>query len=303
MLHLSTFNFNMTSKFDLRWVIWALLLLIAYILILPSNTRKIPDGVLTIFQAHRVTGEDYLLRGNTPDAVIVGSSLSAILPEISLTPVYNLALSGGSVRTGLHLIVDSKRYPKILFVETNVLFRDTDKALLTELFNPIGLWTKEWCNICRTKNQPITLLLSALSWIRTKETSLQDIDHLAMTSTRNEIRFQELLRNQLQSAEEIPHPMLLKSSLDDITQLVTQIQKAGTKVVFIQIPMDDALNASTLYSGVLQATQKRFPRSQYDWIIFDKTGFRTSDGAHLLYPDAKRIAAVIADKAKTLTHR
>lgn len=284
----------MTRRLKAGWLIWAVAFLALYPTALPDQQREIPDGVLSILQIHRVIGEDYLLRPDVPNAVMVGSSLTAVLPEIALSPVYNLALSGGSVITGLRLVSESGRYPKTLFIEVNVLMRDADEGLLYELLSPTWLQLKTWCVACRTRNQPATVLLSWLSLLRASHVPPQERDRLAMQTVRNEQRFRVLLGNQLAKSNQPPQSRELGHSLESMATLVKNIRQAGTRVVFVWMPMDDDLNASPLYDGVFHAAREKFPEPEYAWLVFNEKGFRTSDGAHLIYPDARRVAEAIS---------
>ena len=115
--HSSTSSSELALLKQFRWLGYAALFFAAYTAILPRDNAKIPDGLLTIFQAHRVVGEDFLMRTDRLDAVLVGSSLAAMLPQIGLQPVYNLAMSGGSALTGLRLVAASGHMPRVVFIE------------------------------------------------------------------------------------------------------------------------------------------------------------------------------------------
>src|SRR5258708_37718870 len=67
-----------------------------------------------------------------PDVVLVGSSLTFRLKEeYFATPrLRNLALAGGSPVTGLEIVANQPRLPRIVLVEANVLSRSTDTALV-----------------------------------------------------------------------------------------------------------------------------------------------------------------------------
>ena len=71
-----------------------------------------------------------------PDVVLVGSSLTFRLKEeYFATPrLRNLALAGGSPVTGLEIVANQPRLPKIILVETNVLSRATDEVLVAQVF-------------------------------------------------------------------------------------------------------------------------------------------------------------------------
>src|SRR6266481_2019063 len=89
---------------------------------LPSTTTR--DG--TLITLNRYAKEPI------PDVVLVGSSLTFRLKEeYFATPrLRNLALAGGSPVTGLEIVANQPRLPRIVLVEANVLSRATDTALV-----------------------------------------------------------------------------------------------------------------------------------------------------------------------------
>src|SRR5258708_3987609 len=89
---------------------------------LPSTTTR--DG--TLITLNRYAKEPI------PDVVLVGSSLTFRLKEeYFATPrLRNLALAGGSPVTGLEIVANQPRLPRIVLVEANVLSRPTDTALV-----------------------------------------------------------------------------------------------------------------------------------------------------------------------------
>ncbi len=89
---------------------------------LPSNTTR--DG--TTIALNRYTQEP------VPAVVLVGSSLTFRLSEeyFATPSVRNLAIGGGSPVTGLEIVANSPRLPKIILVEANVLSRSIDAALV-----------------------------------------------------------------------------------------------------------------------------------------------------------------------------
>src|SRR3984893_13520255 len=89
---------------------------------LPSTTTR--DGTLITLNRY--------VREPIPDVVLVGSSLTFRLKEEYFTTpgLRNLALAGGSPVTGLEIVANQPRLPRVILVETNVLSRPTDAALI-----------------------------------------------------------------------------------------------------------------------------------------------------------------------------
>src|SRR4030081_4138301 len=91
---------------------------------MPSTTTR--DGSLITLNRYA--------KKPIPDFVLVGSSLTFRLKEeYFATPrLRNLALAGGSPVTGLEIVANQPRLPKIILIETNVLSRSTDDALVAK---------------------------------------------------------------------------------------------------------------------------------------------------------------------------
>src|SRR6202035_638968 len=85
---------------------------------LPSTTPR--DGTLITLNRYA--------REPIPDVVLVGSSLTFRLKEeyFATSSLRNLALAGGSPVTGLEIVANQPRLPRIVLVEANVLSRPVD---------------------------------------------------------------------------------------------------------------------------------------------------------------------------------
>src|SRR3954466_2377731 len=89
---------------------------------MPATTTR--DGTLITLSRY--------LREPVPDIVLLGSSITFRLKEeyFATRGLRNLALAGGSPVTGLEIVANQPRLPKIILVETNVLSRPTDDVLV-----------------------------------------------------------------------------------------------------------------------------------------------------------------------------
>jgi len=278
-------------------MVYAVLLFAAYAALIPRADSVIPDGILTIFQSHRVIGEDYLLRTDRPEVVLVGSSLSAVLPQIALRPVYNLAMSGGSSLTGIRLLGAVERAPRLVIIESNVLIRPADEELLSELLNPISLWIKRMCQACRTRNQPTTVALSYVSKLRLKPLSDEEQDRLNMTARPSPDMVRRMSAVQLEGSRVAADQAAMKNVLDNLSSLIGELERRGIRVMFVELPMDSELISTPYYQSVLSAAKARFPAVRYEWLTFTDGTYQTRDGAHLIYPEARAVAKRIADAA------
>src|SRR5262249_38732923 len=89
---------------------------------LPATTTR--DGTLITLNRY--------VQESVPDVVLVGSSMTYRLnEEYFATPrLRNPALAGGSPLTGLEVVLAQSRRPKIILVETNVMSRPPDDAVI-----------------------------------------------------------------------------------------------------------------------------------------------------------------------------
>ncbi len=277
------------------WVGVALALCAAYALALPPQPVDLPDGVLTLSQSHRVTGEDFLLATAPPRAILVGSSLSAVLPPRALGSLHNLALSGGSAFTGLHLAVQAARRPERVLIEVNVLERPADQMLLDELTQPALLRLKEWCVACRTRNQPVTVALAALSRWRLRPLSAQDQER-ANAAARQELHPQAFAI-QLDAARRPVDLRVLDARVSELGALVARLEERGTRITFVEMPVHPAIAVQVHQRSVVDAVRHRFPPGRYAWMDFRDRDYGTTDGVHLTYLDGRAVAHALAATA------
>ncbi|OAD19638.1 conserved hypothetical protein, secreted [Candidatus Thiomargarita nelsonii] len=102
---LFTFSSNNSSA---KTIIFAFSAFALYSLILQVVNPKITAFQNQWIQNYSVA-EKYIYKQETPQAVIVGSSMSTrLLEEKFNSDVYNLSFAGGSVLTGLNIIKESK---------------------------------------------------------------------------------------------------------------------------------------------------------------------------------------------------
>src|SRR5205085_8036698 len=97
----------------------------------------------------------YVFDVPTDTNVVAGSSMAEKLDDELLGPSFcKLTLPGGSVFTSLEMISLAQKHPRIIFIETNVLSRDSDKDLLHDLFNPWMAVLRRRSNIFREEGRP-----------------------------------------------------------------------------------------------------------------------------------------------------
>lgn len=292
----------MSIGVNVRWPVYALVLLAVYSVLLPPRERAIPDGVLTISQAHRVKAEDFLLHGDDPQVLLVGSSLSAALPREALRGVYNLSFAGGSASTGLRLIEARAKTPKVLFIEVNMLTRPSDELLLAEVINTATLSLKRWCAACLARNQPLTVGLSYLSWWRLKESDEQKMSGATVATAASMTHSAALLATNLESASKSVTAGAMNHLSQDLAPRLESLRRAGTRIVFVDMPLHPQVASAAYNQSSLAVVQARFPQNAWEWLRFQDREYSTGDGMHLQYPDARSVALRIAAHAGYLNN-
>ena len=73
-----------------------------------------------------------------------------------------------------------------------------------------------------------------------------------------------------------------------LKELITDMQKHGTTVCFVDIPLDPLIYEGKMEAGSRKIIEEIFPRTQYKWISpSDKKTWNTTDGLHLTPEEAR----------------
>ena len=118
-----------------RWLVRCGLSAALAVACLRSGHRLVRQQAASAGDDHARRHADHvepLCREPIPDVVLVGSSLTFRLKEeYFATPrLRNLALAGGSPVTGLEIVANQPRLPKLVLIEANGLSRAADTALV-----------------------------------------------------------------------------------------------------------------------------------------------------------------------------
>lgn len=215
----------------------------------------------------------------TPDVVLVGSSLSYRLKETYFaTPgLRNLAIAGGSPVTGLAIVARQKRLPKIVLVETNVLSRPLDMALVEQyagkdagqslLFRPVRaaiaaleLWT----------HAPPGPAQTAAARDRLLSQPPDNFDNSAYIA--------RVIREQ--TAEE--PAAAVRDSAGRIAELIAAIEARGSRVLLLEIPYPPQVRQAPATRITDEIMHKAFPDpSRWLNLSVPEKELRWPDGGHL----------------------
>ncbi|NDH53019.1 MAG: hypothetical protein EBY24_13705 [Betaproteobacteria bacterium] len=261
----------------------AVALLIAFAAYLAFGPRPANVKIQSQWQANRYVLEKYLRSNQSsgnrgPQVVLVGSSLAERLGFDDLDGcVYNMALSGESMLTGLEAIVKSGHQPKQVYVEINVLGRKANGPLVEKA----GGFLPRVSALFHTENMPINLVFSAFASGR-KGPSVDSIEpgifQAALQSKRGIY------------AQPLPEATL-QISLSELKNAIAILEKRGTQIGFFEMPVNPELENSVQATQIRTAFRKAFPEAPI--IGVDELGkgqaIHTIDGIHL---DPKEAAGV-----------
>ncbi len=244
----------------------------------PSTTTR--DGTLITLNRY--------VKEPIPDAVLVGSSLTFRLEEdYFVTPrVRNLALAGGSPVTGLEIVVNQPRLPRIVLVEVNVLSRPTDAALVDK-YSRNG-------NAEPLLFRPIRTAVAAYeSWL-----------HAPLSNTQVSLALSRLLKQPprdfdnriyvdraLQQLNADDPSVAVRANVTRIEQLIAAIERRGTRVLLYELPYSEQLEGSRSARITREIVHAKFPDpDRWLRIDFTRSELRWADGVHL----DERSAVIIA---------
>ena len=256
------------------------------------------DPSITTFQnqwvANYSKAERYIYRHNRPRAIIVGSSMAEKLLDDELDDdVFNLALNGGSVLTGLNIIKKRNMMPDVIFIETNYIERALDRNMLDGLFTP-GIWKiRGAISSLQYTYQPINIALSAIN----NHFGPTHLDK--MNSVPDKLILMRSLKSQIQ---ENSQALLTSDSVESesLKKLVNFFEKRKVKIVFFQMPAHKMLLSSKNYYAHHSILLSLFPDAEFYWVNDEVADdYQTSDGLHLIYKSASEFSS----KLNTMIHR
>jgi hypothetical protein len=236
---------------------------------LPATTAR--DGALVTLNRY--------VDNPVPDIVLVGSSLTFRLKEEYFeTPrLRNLALAGGSGVTGLQIVANQRRLPKMIVLETNVLSRAPDRALIERyssdrdrhelFFRPVRTAVAAYEN---WMHAPVSHAQVAEALQRLVEQPPDNFD--------NHVYVERALR---QMEDEDPTSMV-KSNVAAINRLIDVLEQRGAHVLLMELPYSAPIEGSRFVRITREMVRNAFPdANRWIPIDLDRTDLRWADGVHL----------------------
>ena len=235
----------------------------------PATTTR--DGTLITLNRYA--------REPVPDVVLVGSSLTFRLKEeYFATPrLRNLALAGGSPVTGLEIVANQPRLPKLVLIETNVLSRPPDAALV-EKYSHGG-------DAAPLFFRPVRIAVAAYeNWLHAPATHAQvapALDELLKQPPNNFDNHVYADRALQQFNAEDPSAVA-QANVARIEQLIASIEKRGSRALLFELPYSDPIEGSRGAELTRRIVHAKFPApAQWLQIEYSRQDLRWADGVHL----------------------
>lgn len=257
---------------------------VAAVMLLACYTVKARFGLalqqpaVTTRDGSLVTLNRYV-REPTPDIVLVGSSVMWRLKEeyFSRPQVRNLALAGGSPVTSLNILAERRSLPKIILIETNVLTRAPDTALIERFSGGVGAETLFL--------RPVRAATAAYE---TWNHATPDPAHARAQQDRllseppstfdNKVYLDRAVEQM--NVEDPTKPTRTNVAL--IRTLIEDLQRRGTRALLIHIPFAPEIEDSRFVRTTKEIVDQAFPdRERWLPIKPPMSELRWADGVHL----------------------
>lgn len=273
----------------MRWVTLfsvSLAIMAAAYLIATYDLRRVPDiPAVTTDEEVNQKALRYVIDANA-SVVILGSSLAERLDEryFTIPEVRNLALSGGSPLTGLKLVAQLSHVPEIVVVETNVLDRPTDNALIDRFkpsipaidrleillgrLKPLRIAVHWWLNGWPSDNEQRRSYAREALKLRVKQP--QEYDTRAA------------IQKTLSQWSTRDWEGLARANAAEMMRIVHELECRGTKVFFVDLPFSPELHESSYATGTRRIMEEaNGAEDRWLQLRMDTAQLRWKDGAHL----------------------
>src|SRR5689334_5931378 len=214
-----------------------------------------------------------------PDVVLVGSSLGYRLKETYFaTPkLRNLSIAGGSPVTGLAIVARQTKLPKIVLVETNVLTRPLDMALV-ERYSAKGAGEQLMFRPVRAAVAALELWTHALPGSPQRVAAREQLLRQPPSDFDNSAYIARVVREQ--SAENPAEAV--RDNVKRMAELMAAIEQRGSRVLLLEIPYTPQVRQAPTTRITDQIAHEAFPDpARWLKISVPENELRWPDGGHL----------------------
>ncbi|SFO48633.1 hypothetical protein SAMN05216330_103230 [Bradyrhizobium sp. Ghvi] len=235
----------------------------------PTVTTR--DG--TIITLNRYLSEP------VPDLVLVGSSVAWRLKEnyFSRPRVRNLALAGGSPATSLGIIARQTSLPKIVLIETNVLTRLPDDALIAKFSGG----ARSEAPFLR----PVRTAVAAYeTWNHTPPdpAAARAVRDRLLSEPPSSFDNKVYLDRAVQQMNDEDPTVPTRVNVARMKELIDEIERRGSRAFLLEIPFAAEIEDSRMVNMSKAIVHAAFP-DRGRWLPIDppRGELRWADGVHL----------------------
>jgi hypothetical protein len=221
----------------------------------------------------------------TPDIVLVGSSMTYRLYEgYFRTPLRNIAIGGGSPITGLAIVASYQSLPRLIVVETNIMSRSLDRALV-EQFGADPVEPYKWF-------RPARALISRIyTWAKYRSEA-ENVERLP----KQEPAEYDISGSVADAFEEYHRPdwqYAMRPNVDELKRLVAMLERRGCRLLMVEMPAPPEIENTPYAAAARALTHEAFPdESKWLTISDERRQLRWLDASHL----DERSAIIVADQ-------
>lgn len=263
----------------------------ALIWIHPIHATRFVDR----WSQNQILAERLMFEANSWPRILVGSSMSLVLEQPELgDDLYNLSFARLGASTGLEVIRRLGLHPKEVIIETN-LVQPVDHQLVDQLFDPLLLPARRLIPAFRSEYRPVNFIIN---WSSRRERAAALDSPIVVDNADPRLRARLIAENQRGS----DYPLLgdQKTAVtEELPAYVHYLVGRGTRVTFLEMPMDPRVAAATSFRTRSAMIKQAFPSDRYQWIDVSPAGpFETRDGVRLLHAPAVRVARLLRSFSK-----
>lgn len=245
-------------------------------------------------------GQDFLY-GDPPgaeDIVVLGTSLADRLPLDSLAgrKVYPLTFGGQGVLDGLALLEAMEDVPGVVLVETNLINNPANEQFASSLLNPFGREMKRFLPALRQKNQPVTVLMGGLFYVKNGPPT-GDSPTLDTGRPLNQAMM-DLRRKDYGTPFS---GLILREELTDLRLRLGALEERGSRIVFFEVPVHPELCGAPRAVALRESMKEVFGSGPFGFFPQpDCNAYETTDGHHLRPASATAFATVTDERLRAM---
>jgi hypothetical protein len=261
------------------------------------------------WQDNIINAEKFIFDEYKQQNIIIGSSLSSRIKTKSLPNFYNLSFSGQSIYDGLNILNNTKKLPKKIFIETNVLYKDENLDFKSMISSSFMNSIKQNIPLFRNDKQPIALINKKLinplvnkSFEKIIYNVLDKgyLKEIQISTNKTITSFDKLLKVQINIYNRKVDSIKMDNKFNLLSQQLNLLEDRGVQIIFFEIPVNPNLVNLPLAKYLREKVIKQFPNSYFIKLPPDIIKYETSDGIHLTDEEATNFTTYFSKEVKKI---